>query len=234
MPAWLDDAIFLLAAIPVVLIVVGYAMVVKMGRSTSRMERLKDPGKTREFSQAWAEAEGYDEWTRGQGLERIGFFRAIVTTPGFVAAWGLPGTGRFFCMYCQQGRYVTEFMSTFSNGLDLTTTNNRESFTMPRPPGSYLQSFSVDSIDELWERHLDTEAYVMDEARVRLVPLKGSFESFFLGEVRRQAAYVRTIPLWPVKMWYWYFRRGRRHGTTLQEQHMSGLIDIPPRTEPAR
>jgi hypothetical protein len=78
------------------------------------------------------------------------------------------------------------------------------------------------SLDELWTRHLEAEAFLLGPRKVQIGPLltaaKTTAERVEFG-VRRQTAYVKTVPLYWLKApyWFWVYRHLMRNKTVAQQ-----------------
>ena len=121
-----------------------------------------------------------------------------------------------------------DFVTMFDNEIMLTTNDKSDSQMLPAAPCHYLQSFSLASLDEQWNRHLQTENYLMDVGGALLVQNDRPFEDCFIDAIKKQIAFVRSLSLWPLRGTYWFFiRRKRLHNLSIQAQHDSGWVMLP-------
>jgi len=103
-----------------------------------------------------------------------------------------------------------------------------DSNLFPKPPGSYVQTFSNLSLDDRWYKHIEMENYLLDEGQAQLVEVDKPFEKCIVDATRRQMKFIRSLPLWPLRGTYWYFVRRRFwHNKLIKEQHEKGMIKLP-------
>jgi len=175
-----------------------------------------------------------EEWTQRNGFTFVGYYCAKIGFQGiFPAVWRRTDKPTFLChcVYWQSNRgarCVPEFVTGFAQDISLVTANSRDAQMLPQKEGSYKQTFSDECLDDLWDRHIVGEDYLIDQGGAQLVQIEGSFEDHFLKGVREERRYVRSIPLWFLRGPYWYFvRRNKWHGKSIMVQHERGMIKLP-------
>jgi hypothetical protein len=160
------------------------------------------------------------QWLVGAGFEPRGVYRAAgqIGDPHFVV-WQRAGEQSYICVYIvMQNRVEIDLITMFFSG-GLTTGTTKDGLTIPGRPCHWMQAFPIRSASELWQRHDDALAYLRQTAGVLPGTQPIEFADEFVTNVRAHVAYVRTIPLWFLRIPYWYFvRRTRLFGRSLREQ----------------
>jgi hypothetical protein len=103
--------------------------------------------------------------------------------------------------------------SAESYGEDLTildTSNSGSPYLFPRPR-AYRQSFRGASVEDVWRRHLEGEAYLTQKFGYQWASKPGPYEELLLPAIRLRMNYVRSQFLWPFKVAFRYFVAGRLH-----------------------
>ena len=223
------DASTLWVVILAVAVVYGlpYMMLLMVQRSLTRMKPVADDDGR--FGREVRLVGRFAPWAADQGFDRVGCY---TTGAAFIGAWRHSEKPRFFCVYLMQGRCAFDLVTIFSDRVSVTTGSSRDGQLYPRRPGSYLQTFSMDEVESLWPLHLEAEDYLTRHGGIRMEPLRATFEDVFVDACRKELAHARTYFLWQLRVWYWFVvRRLRRHGLSIQRQHESGLIEVPPPIE---
>jgi hypothetical protein len=180
---------------------------------------------------------GLDAWAEPQGFEMVGSYTMDMgSIHTFIVAWQHRERPTFFTVYyvfsSQAAKTTTrptyEFVTTFSRDVSLTTGVTSQTPFFPRPPGDYARTFSGTARDDVWACHHASEDYLVRTAGVRIGPLDCRFEDCFHEALRKQVAFVRRIPLWPLRAPFWYFIRRRRfRNMSIEEQRRAGWIRMP-------
>ena len=128
-----------------------------------------------------------------------------------VVAWTRSGERTYLCVYLVANvPPQIDFITIFERG-SLTTGKSKDGQLLPNGPDRFLQTFAATTA-VLWRRH-EAGLKVLGAKR-GLLPLAtaGSLEQDFSDAVKMQASYIRSLPLWPLRIPYWYFvRRHLRH-----------------------
>jgi hypothetical protein len=172
-------------------------------------------------------------WAGESEFEFVGHFGTkIGMAETHMAIWRRPDRPSFFCRYtvaageAEQTSY--DFVTLFDGDVILTTNDRCDSQMLPLPDGYYCQSFSRLSLDEQWSRHIDAENYLLDAGGATLRSLDKPFEDCFSDTLGKQATYIASIPLWPVRGVAWFFvRRHLRHNRSISTQRDRGMICLP-------
>jgi hypothetical protein len=98
-----------------------------------------------------------------------------------------------------------EFITKFSDDDSLTTTKTTAAFMLPRPFGSFLQSFPRASIEKLWDLHLRGEQYLITDLSIPVRESRVPYLEAFGPGMLQQMRYIKSFPLWPVRGVYWFF-----------------------------
>lgn len=112
-----------------------------------------------------------------------------------------------------------QFVTLFSNDVSLTTIPSSSAFIFPRPPGAFLQSKKTDSIDDLWQYHLEGEIFLLNEYGIESSIITNDMEYRLNEEIQTQGRYIRQIPFFWLKAPYWlYIHRFKMLGVSVREQ----------------
>ena len=218
----------IVAFIVVVPIVAIPAMVFLSVKGMAGVEHSFRPASAQDFPDDCRVAAQTDQWASPKGFRYLGQYSMRMPDTVFIAAWQLGESPTFFCMYGVRHKYVYDYLSLLTPERSLTTSSSREGFTLPRPPGQYCQAFENTDFDTMWHRHQESLGYLQTAGGITPQPVNTSFEEAFTGAIAEQLRYVQTIPLWPIKGLKWYYvNRSRLSNKTIQEQHRSGLIQLP-------
>lgn len=217
-PIW----VWLILAIPavavVVVMVVTYISVVMMSRAEVCLEPVDEPHMDIAREQAWAEGEGF-VWVGAY------LFKATATIK--LAIWQHAEHAAYFCVYQHANGKNTDFVTILNPHLAVTTGSTKDAMFLPTAPGSFAQAFVGLSLDEMFDRHLVAEQHAMERLGVKVQPLRDTFEQVLIAAIKKQMAYIRSLPFWPIRAVHWYFvRRSRLTGLSIAEQEQCGLIDI--------
>lgn len=105
-----------------------------------------------------------------------------------------------------------EFLTMLSGDGMLTTSGSRDSHVVPTPPGSYVQTFHRADLATLFHRHEAALVYLHEHFGLTPIASWKSTPELIVETVRRQIAYVKTLPLWQMRGLYWNFIRKYRLG----------------------
>jgi len=114
------------------------------------------------------------------------------------------GTQRFFIFHFHQNN-TFEIESRFSEDSHLETSNSGSSGMFPARSKVYKQSYPGVTPEELWQRHLEGEAYLMQKFSIAWRPLNQPYEQVLTNSLRMTMNYVRSIPFYPFRALYWFF-----------------------------
>lgn len=218
-------AIFFIVVFVVIAFVLG--AVYKLGDRLARLRLEEVSSAVDGADKIISASESLHQWAQEHEFHFVGYFKET----GFgslLAGWQFRERPTFFCYYLMKDTRSLDFVTVFANEVGLTTGSADGGQLIPRRPGSYCQTFSQLSIDDLWARHVDMENYLIDEGGAELVRLDVSFKEKLAESMREEIGFLRQIRLWPLRAIYWYFtRRKARHNLSIQEQHKRGMIRLP-------
>ena len=125
----------------------------------------------------------------------------------------------FLCVYLiGPGRTELDFVSVFSPTSSLTTGSTRDGQMLPSNSENWSQTFSCDDASELWEHHETGLQFLESTRGVRPTPTAATLAEDFVDSMRAQAVYIRSLPLWFLRVPYWYFtRRFTKHNKPIAE-----------------
>ena len=100
----------------------------------------------------------------------------------------------------------------------LTTGTSKDGQLLPDKPGSWTQTFSISTVDKLWERHESALNHLCAVTSARVAQGPPNLAEDFMEGIRREGAYVRSLTLGPLRVPFWYFfRRSARHNKSVQQ-----------------
>jgi hypothetical protein len=164
------------------------------------------------------------QWLADNNFEPQGVYLAPhqIGNPHFVV-WRRAGERSYVCVYIitqnRQHRAEIDLVTAFELG-GLTTGTTKDSFTIPGRPGHWMQAFPERQVAPLWKLHDDALTFLKQTTGQRASTEVIDFADDFVSNVRAHIAYVRTIPLWFLRIPYWYFvRRNRLFKLPIHEQY---------------
>lgn len=221
----------LLAAVVVVLvIIIGITSISVLRLPKARLERCE--AEDDEEERALGEASLGEQWLTDHGFHWVGAYRfSSDLGTMLVRAWQQGDNATYLCQYLTaQDTARTDIVSIFSTDppVGLTTGTTADTHLLPDRPGVFKQSLSDRQVEHLWRYHTEGEALVAEVTGVDPQPVELSFEEVVSRAIREQMAYVRTLPLWPLRAPYWYLvRRHRLHNWPLARLIERGMVDTP-------
>lgn len=158
------------------------------------------------------------------GFQPVGAYKMTGGAgPTVIVAWRKTAEDTFLCIYqvtTQQGtQEATDFVSLSQEGGMLTTGSNKGGQLLPSTKrGHYLQTFETFSLSELWKKHEAGLAIL--KKSVGFVPRQpsGNLHEIIAASIHEQVAAVQQIPLWKLKLPFWYFvRQNVRHNKSIKK-----------------
>jgi hypothetical protein len=203
-----------------------------------RLEREQDEVAARTLGSAGE----VRDWAESAGFALLGQYRVMVGSRSqTMMVWQHENRPTFLYMLPTgpapadgtKRPYSYAFATKFEEETGLSTCSSRTGHWILRPGGGYVQTFSVLSIDELWQRHQVGEAYVMKQAGVGMKPLTKAFEERYTESYQRELDYVCSLRFGRFRVpWQRWTRSRRRHDLTIEQLHRRGLVKIPQEVEP--
>jgi hypothetical protein len=148
------------------------------------------------------------EWARSCQFAEVGVYRC---QQNFILVWEHVDSATFFQVTLSPYGRFHNFTTVFEDDYSLLTANDRESLIFPAPPRRFVQSFGIEELELLHEKHA---AAVGDLVRIKHLELCRTFPEFeeaYLASIRRQHEYVRSVFFYPIRGIWWYHidRRAR-------------------------
>lgn len=166
---------------------------------------------------AWAEIHGFvpDIMANFSGSEA-----GLVIAVG---VWRNRASRTYLATYTMPTKITCEFITMLDNDSALTTTNSKDSLTMPNAPGRYIQAFDGASLDDIVLRHHEGLEWLRQTRGIAPVERTESTDTLILDAVRRQMAYVQSLPLWKHRGAWWYLvRRNRLNNKPIAGRYPKG------------
>ena len=224
-PPWILLTILaVLLGVPGMISLMLYLQIRALTRPSLRLE----PADPERDGPAIAAAQKLDAWMQAEGFELADCCVLNAMQRAFIAAWQHTDRMRYACIYQIGPQQAYDIVTLFASDMALTTGSAVDGLLLPMPPGEYGQAFPKTSLEELWSRHTQSEAYLVQNGAVVLPAGDRPFADVFLPALRRHAAYVRSLPLWPLRGTYWFFvRRNRLKNLSVEQQVERGLVPLP-------
>jgi len=157
------------------------------------------------------------EWLDEHSYEPLGVFRHGMI---HLAVWQRRHERTYLAIYLAANRRrLADVETMFDDGGGLQTGSTSETHVVPPRPNHWKQSFSVKQLMELHQHHEEGLAFLKNAIGQRPGQREKPVEDEIIESSRATCHFVRSIPLWPLRMPYWYFvRRHRLHGMGVRQQ----------------
>lgn len=148
------------------------------------------------------------EWARSRQFREAGVYR---WQQNFILVWEHVESATYFQVTLSPYGRFHNFTTLFVDDYSLLTANDRESLIFPAPPRRFVQSFGIEQIEPLYEKH---SSAVEDLIRIKHLEPSHEFPEFeesYLASMQRQHEHVRSVMFYPVRGIWWYHidRRSR-------------------------
>jgi hypothetical protein len=223
--SWLWIVALIAGFVPAVVTVVTYISIKKMSRPDLPFE----PAVESQWPDGFRLVREHVDWATREGFDVVGTYTVDAMQRMFVAAWLHNEYPVYFCIYyhAQTETTVYDFVSLYEGDRGLTTGSTADAVFIPQPPDSYVQAFTDKTLDELWDLHLVSEQYVLNQLRLAPKRIDRPFEQVVIGAIHKQMGYVQSLPFWPLRTAWWYFvRRGRIVNLTIEQQQRKGYCSF--------
>lgn len=161
-------------------------------------------------------------WAAENGFEPELLADVRATLDGSVlktAVWKNSYKNTFLASYTAAGKVNCEFVTTLSNESGLTTSNSQDSALLPQRPGHYTQIFDGYDLSTLYEKHEAGLVFLHERKKLAIIDRQIPTIDLITDAVRKQTAYIQTLPLWKHKGTWWYFvRRPRMNNKSVADQ----------------
>jgi hypothetical protein len=159
---------------------------------------------TKVFSRGFVEP----QWLAEQGFEPLSVYKVTsqIADPHMVV-WQRDRDRTYLCAYLLLGHAgPTDIVTEFEDG-GLTTGASKDGLLVPPRPGHWMQAFSVANVKEQWRHHEEGLKFLQEATGQTASRREVNFPSAFVDAIRAQVAYVRSLPLWFLRIPYWYVVR---------------------------
>ena len=146
------------------------------------------------------------DWAGINQFELVGIYRL---QQNFILVWQNADIASYFQITLSPYGRFHSFMTLFKEDYSLVTANDRESLVFPAPPRQFVQSFGIEKMDSLKEKHESSVAALSRVKNLDLPEYLPAFEETYLGRIRQQHAYVCSFPFYPI-LGIWWYHVGRR------------------------
>ncbi|MHC4757025.1 MAG: hypothetical protein ACYTE8_00050 [Planctomycetota bacterium] len=212
--------ILLLIAVFIIFVIISLdivfsSFVQELSMKQGRVQRVEnnDPS---EDAQAWAVSNGF-EFVGNYRIQSIYF-----------SGWEHTKRPTFFYEYKVQFKKFYALVTIFSNHIKLTTGNSKNDQLDPKQDRDYVQSFTKMSFEHRWEKHVESENYLIEKGGVKLPDILFSFEEYLGEMLDKELENHRRFRFYHFRvLWWYFFRRGRRHNKSIQKQHELGITRLP-------
>lgn len=213
--------LFLCIAVP---IVVTFLNVSKMRQG---VQFTQVPAKA--WAGRYARLKPQADWAFEKGFDAfIGMYVFKLGVAVFVSVWRHKKHPTYFLVILMSGKPILNFITGFSENLELSTASAKHFQLCPQAPGHYMQTFSKLSLDGLFDRHLASARFLTTKGGIKMRPVPWGFEEAFTRREMAQAAYLESLPLWFLRAPYWFYLRRRfYHNKTIEELHRAGKVLLP-------
>lgn len=148
------------------------------------------------------------DWAHSRQFAEVGVYR---WQQNFILVWEHVDSATFFQVTMSPYGRFHNFTTVFEDDYSLLTANDRESLIFPAPPRRFVQSFGIEQLELLHEKHA---AAVADLERIKHLELCHEFPEFkesYLASIQRQREHVRSVLFYPIRGIWWYHidRRAR-------------------------
>lgn len=198
------------------LLALGYFVLVNLVlvlsiRKMSHPETLIKPRE----SESLPPDEGFRQWVEEKGFQletRFDFYSILGSDkPLEVSAWLSPERDILLLLYRFGDRQWLDLVSSFDDQYALVSSDYHDALILPQPPNVMLQVFVDMAPDALYREHLKARDYLIHKFGVSPDKVDVPVTRLVTDAVRRQVAYIRSLPLWYLRGAGWKLFRGRRY-----------------------
>lgn len=165
-------------------------------------------------------------WAGEQGFEPTGAYR-VLNLPGepIMVVWSHRAERTYLVVYllpdgglsCDMVTVLLKEPGEEDDG-GITTGSRSDGLLFPNRATSWMQCFSTPSAVEQWKRHEEAVQYLQQSRGRRTDPQPGDVVADFTDAIANQGRFIRSIPLWWLRIPYWYFvRKNRRFNKPVSE-----------------
>ncbi|MCX7545802.1 hypothetical protein [Marinicella gelatinilytica] len=150
----------------------------------------------------------FSDWCLSNGFEHNKYFlfHGVINGPALMcSAWWSDSTKTWALLYVSKIKNNIDFCTIFENNIDLTTASSKDALSLPKPPDSYIQSFTKISHDDQYTYHKDVVSDIGQAHQVSVNAEKQDLFMLITESIARQRDYIKTLPFWYLRGTYWYF-----------------------------
>ncbi|MEQ8209310.1 MAG: hypothetical protein RH917_05710 [Lacipirellulaceae bacterium] len=158
------------------------------------------------------------------GFQPVGAYKMTGGAgPTVIVAWRKPEEDTFLCIYQvtvqETTQEATDYVTLSQEGGMLTTGSNKGGQLLPSSKrGHYLQTFETFSLSELWKKHEAGLATLKKSTGFVPRHPAGKLHEIIAESIHQQVAAVEQIPLWKLKLPFWFFiRQNVRHNKSIKK-----------------
>jgi len=197
--------------------------VISMSSDNSKLTAIDLQGDSNEIH----EMSEVVDWAAENGFEWIdaywGHFPFFPVKP-LILAWRNQ-EGTYLAAYKAGELIAVDFLTRYSmtSQASMTSSRTQAGQAYPSMPDCYSQQFKEIDLPALHRLH--NEALNFLRNKYSLIPVHSDepFEQSFLGFLRDHMIFVRSIPLWPLKVIFWQFKKKQFLGIPATERYAQSL-----------
>lgn len=218
-PFW----IFVVIVIPLLVFVFTYTSVSYSFRRSLRPQSVPERG----YGSRTKALDVETKRMSPHGFEKVDSFYLQMIPDAVICVLKHMSEPVYLCFYHLGQRITCDYITRYEDDYTLTTCNNTQSGTMPRPPKHMLQIISGISYEELHAAHNRAHAFLSEKGLCAFDVPPGEFRSFFMKSIHAQARLIRKIPLWPFCLAIWTLtNRGHRYQKEVDIQYAKNMIQL--------
>ncbi|MCI0335198.1 MAG: hypothetical protein L0228_18470 [Planctomycetes bacterium] len=189
--------------------------------SKVKLNKLSDEQARVSLDKVFASGFVRAQWLNALRFQPVG----VYAVPNQIAApqlvvWKLGNERTYLCIYLLAGKPGSaDILTNFDEG-GVTTGTKSDALLVPPRPNRWVQAFTVSDVGEQWTHHKEALEFMQKATGQRPSIEEIEFDQEFVGSVRAHIAYVRSLPLWFLRIPYWYVaRRFGLFGKTVAQQY---------------
>lgn len=141
------------------------------------------------------------DWADSNNFVQVGVYRV---QQNYILVWEQTENAKYFQSTLSPYGRFHNFTTVFEDDYSLLTANDRESLVFPHPPRRFVQSFGIETMGELHEKHESAAASLINVKGLELPASLPEFEELYLSHVFKLHEHVRSFVLYPIRGIWWY------------------------------
>ncbi len=131
------------------------------------------------------------------------------------------------CIYNFGNKQAADFVTIYNDGFTLTTNDTFDGGVAPRPEKNFVQIFPDQNYENLYNRHMESHIYLIDQGLRPLFVHESEFRHYFMKEYRAQGDFIRKIPFWTfILLFRTVTKYGKKYAIPLKKQVEDGITRI--------